>query len=49
MNDLEDHAMDTELKMVTLIETSNKLEEDYERLLKEGHLTKTLQQKSSMN
>lgn len=44
VNDLEDHAKDTKLKMVHLIESGNKLEEDYEQILLKGHRTEALQQ-----
>lgn len=40
--DIKDHVKDTELKMLYLIKDDNKLEEDYDRILKEGHPTEAL-------
>lgn len=42
MNDLQDHAKDTHNKMMNLMNANKKLEEDYERIMSECHLTEAL-------
>lgn len=42
MDDLQGHAKDMHDKMMNLIDVGKKLEEDYDRIMRKGHLTEAL-------